>query len=93
MAYVIRIELWSAPGCPNAPLVRQRLHDCLRRLGMREEIREHAGPDVPSPTVLIDGVDVMGRSAAAGPGCRLDLPTTDHIRAALKEAVRRSQSS
>lgn len=40
--------------------------------------------DYPSPTVLVDGRDVTGRSPGGGPFCRLDLPTEGEIRAALQ---------
>jgi hypothetical protein len=35
----------------------------------------------PSPTVLVDGVDVMRREAGApiGDACRLDLPTSRSV--------------
>ena len=40
--------------------------------------------DFPSPTLVIDGVDVAtGRTVAHSVCCRLDLPTRDQVLAAL----------
>jgi hypothetical protein len=43
----------------------------------------------PSPTVLVDGVDVMRREAGApiGDACRLDLPTSQRLLDALRNRV------
>jgi hypothetical protein len=42
--------------------------------------------DCASPSVLVDGVDAMG--AGIGPAaCRLDLPTVDNLRDALRGAA------
>ncbi|MDA8069181.1 hypothetical protein [Conexibacter sp. DBS9H8] len=48
-------------------------------------IEEVEGP-YPSPTLLVGGIDVTGRTPAAGPSCRLDLPTEEQIVAALAAA-------
>ena len=36
-----------------------------------------------SPSVLVNGCDVMGRNEAKGAMCRLDIPTRDRLLAAL----------
>jgi hypothetical protein len=42
----------------------------------------------PSPSVLVNGVDVMGGAAEGGSAARrLDLPTAEHLRAALQLAM------
>ncbi len=71
----MRIELLTSPGCPNAESARKILADCLSSLGIDEPIIDRIGT-YPSPTVLIDGVDVMRPTAKAptGDACRLDLP-------------------
>lgn len=81
----MNIELLLAPDCPNAPVARAVLAECLDRLGLAVPVRERVG-DYPSPTVLVDGVDVMNeRQAAPGqPACRLDVPTVDRVLAALR---------
>ena len=79
------VELLLSPRCPNAAAARSLLAECLRRSGLDVEVRERVG-DHPSPTILIDGVDVMtARSGAPpGPACRLDLPTAERVLAALR---------
>jgi hypothetical protein len=88
----MRIELRTSPGCPNAETTRKILADCLSSLGIDEPIIGRVGT-YPSPTVLIDGADVMRPAAKAptGDACRLDLPTSQHILDALRP--RRSNSA
>ncbi|MDT5328807.1 MAG: hypothetical protein QOF31_104 [Mycobacterium sp.] len=82
---VMRIELLTSPGCPNADTIRKTLTDCLTSLGIDDPIIDRVGR-YPSPTVLIDGVDVMRPAAKAQPGdaCRLDLPAPQDILDALR---------
>lgn len=81
-----RVELRHVPGCPHAEAARKVLSACLDRLGLAGpggvKVVELVG-DYPSPTVLVDGVDVMGGPPAAGAACRLDPPTVQRILAAL----------
>lgn len=78
------IELWHVAGCPLVEQVRADLRECLRRLGGGAIVTEREGP-YPSPTVLINGVDVVTGAAPRGETCcRLDLPTRDQIRTALE---------
>ena len=81
----MRIELLTSPGCPNAETTRQILADCLSSLGIADPIIDRVGT-YPSPTVLIEGVDVMRPTAEAPTGdpCRLDLPTPQHVLDALR---------
>jgi hypothetical protein len=81
----MRIELLTSPGCPNADTIRKTLTDCLTSLGIDDPIIDRVGR-YPSPTILIDGVDVMRPAAKAQPGdaCRLDLPTPQDILDALR---------
>ena len=80
----MRIELLTATGCPNAAPARALVADCLRSVGMEVQIVERTGR-YASPTVLVNGVDVMRPHAdvPAGDACRLDLPTRDRVLAAL----------
>lgn len=76
----MRVELLSAPGCRNVAAARAMVADCLTALGIDMPIIERVG-SYPSPTVLIDGVDVMrpdGPTPEAD-ACRLDLPTAQRI--------------
>lgn len=78
-----RIELWHVAGCPRVDEVRAAVRDCLRETGVAATVRERVGP-CPSPTLLVDGIDVATGTAPGGAVCcRLDLPTRDQIRAAL----------
>lgn len=84
----MEVELLLVPECANADAARAVLADAIGRLGVRVAVHERVG-DYPSPTVLVDGVDVVtGRlldhhSEAA---CRLDLPTLSNVVAALRAA-------
>jgi alkylmercury lyase len=82
----MRIELLTSPGCRHATTARETVTDCLATLGMDVPIVERVGR-YPSPTVLVDGIDVMRPDAGAsiGDACRLDLPTPQRIRQALRD--------
>ena len=80
------IELLQVQGCRNADAARQILEGCLQELGLDLPVVECVG-NFASPTILIDGLDVMGRQDVAGAACRLDLPTRDRVIAALREAT------
>lgn len=81
----MRIELLTSPGCRNAAAAKQTVTDCLTTLGIDVPIIERVGR-YPSPTVLVDGVDVMRPEAGApiGNACRLDLPTPQRVLDALR---------
>ncbi len=83
----IRIEFLAAPGCPNAAAARTTLASSLAELNRDVPIVDRIGR-YPSPTILIDGVDVMrrGSEVPTGDACRLDLPTPQDIREALLRA-------
>ena len=85
----MRVELLSAPGCPNAAAAKTAVSDCLTALGIDVPILERVGA-YPSPTVLIDGIDVMrpDDGAPEGDACRLDLPTAQRILDALRKESR-----
>lgn len=86
----MRIQLLHVGGCANLENARELLHSTLAELGLDERIEEKAGA-YPSPTILIDGSDVMGRPEAIGTSCRLDLPTRERVVAALQAASDRHQ--
>jgi hypothetical protein len=77
-----RIELYYFEGCPHAAGARAVVRRCLERLRLTSHLEEHEG-DYPSPSVLVDGFDVMGRPERTGRCCRLDLPTDARVMAAL----------
>ena len=84
----MRIEILVSPGCPNARRTRDMVQDCVRSLGVTCVVEEVVG-DNPSPSVFVDGLDVMGRSAGSGPACRLDVPTRERVLIALVSASAR----
>ena len=77
------IELLYVPGCPHVDNARQMLRECLDELGLGVAVQERVG-DFPSPTITVDGADVMGKHSLAGATCRLDLPTRDRVLTALQ---------
>jgi hypothetical protein len=81
----MRIEVLSSSGCPHAAAAKKTVADCLAALGIDVPITERVGR-YPSPTVLVDGVDVMRPEAGAaiGDACRLDLPTPHRVLDALR---------
>jgi len=81
----MNIELLVAPDCPHAPAARTLVAECLDRLGLAIRVQERVG-DYPSPTVLVDGVDVMTDTSGAPrmQACRLDVPTASRVLAALR---------
>jgi hypothetical protein len=85
----MRIELLTSPGCPNAATAKAVITECLTALGIDVPIIERVGR-FPSPTVLVDGVDVMRPEAGVpmGDACRLDLPTRQRVLDALRAPIR-----
>lgn len=71
------------PDCPLVEQLRTRLHACLQRSGAAVEVEEFEGA-YPSPTLLINGVDVAtGNAPSEEVSCRLDLPSDEQIITAL----------
>jgi hypothetical protein len=81
----MRIELLTSPGCPHGAAARETVIDCLASLAIDAPITERVGR-YASPTVLVDGVDVMRPEDGVlrGDACRLDLPTPQRILDALR---------
>lgn len=81
----MRVELLTSPGCPHAAAAKATVTDCLAALGIDVPIIDRVGR-FPSPTVLIDGVDVMrpGAGMPIGDACRLDLPTPRRVMEAVR---------
>jgi hypothetical protein len=78
------IQLFYLPGCPHAEPARSLLRSCLARLSLDVRVEENVG-DYPSPTILVDGVDVMGSTEFSGQACRVDVPTEERLMAALRK--------
>ncbi len=84
----IRIHLLHVPECPLVGKLRTVLQRGLARSELHAEVEELEGP-YPSPTLLVNGVDVTGREAGNEPSCRLDLPGEEQILTALIRAADR----
>lgn len=85
---MMNVELLLASDCPRASAARMLLAECADRLGLHVVVRERIG-EYPSPTILVDGVDVM-TGASGTPrmqACRLDVPTAPRVLAALRDAA------
>jgi hypothetical protein len=78
----VRVEFLQVPGCPNAEAARGLLHVCLSALSLDIIVTERVGR-FPSPTVRVNGMDVMGTPSSSGGSCRLDIPRRENIIAAL----------
>ena len=89
----VTVELLLSTDCPNAAEARRVVADCVDELGLAVRVVERVG-DFPSPTVLVDGIDVMtdvmtdAAGAAPMQACRLDVPTRSRLLAALGRATR-----
>jgi hypothetical protein len=78
------VELLRAPGCPHADALRREALAALRQLHLPIAIAERVGAH-PSPTLLVDGLDVItGRPPPGGACCRLDRPRRGQIVAAIR---------
>lgn len=82
----MKVEFLFFEGCPHAGPARELLRRCLTSMGLPDAVEEREG-DHPSPTILIDGNDVVGEPHTAGRSCRLELPTEARILAALRGAT------
>jgi hypothetical protein len=74
----LRVSILHVAGCPLVERVRRMVDEVLAATGSRGEVVEIEGP-YPSPTLLIEGVDVTGRPGGNGSACRLDLPTREQV--------------
>lgn len=84
----VHVQLLRVPDCPLAGQVRDLLHECVRETRVAVRFEDAEGP-YPSPTLLIDGVDVVtGTTPTSDTCCRLDLPT----RAQILDTLNRSRS-
>ncbi|MEV0726603.1 alkylmercury lyase family protein [Micromonospora purpureochromogenes] len=83
----VAAELRSVPDCPNLAPARHELRTALADLGLPLAVATEVVGDYPSPSILINGVDVMGGIGEGSAACRLDLPTGERIRAALRQAI------
>ncbi|MGW5666358.1 alkylmercury lyase family protein [Micromonospora sp. NPDC003776] len=83
----VAVELRSVPDCPNLAPARHELRAALADVGLPLAVVTEVVGDYPSPSILVNGVDVMGGTGDGSAACRLDLPTGERIRAALRQAI------
>jgi hypothetical protein len=80
----MRVELPHHVGCGSAQAVHQLVQECLTDHAISVPVLVRVG-DYPSPTVLVNGTDVMRPEMplTTGSACRIDVPTRDRVLAAL----------
>lgn len=79
----VKIEVLHVSGCPHVHAARALLIDCLTEVKLDAAVKDKEGA-YPSPTILVNGVDVMGAPAFNTAACRLDVPTRHRILLALR---------
>ena len=82
---MIQVQLLHVSDCPHVDTARHLLESCLHEVGIEARIEEREG-SYPSPTILVNGVDVMGGPASNEAHCRLDVPSRERVLEALKGA-------
>jgi len=79
----MKIELLHVSDCPHVDGARALLSEWLAELQLEVAV-EHKEGAYPSPTILVNGVDVMGAPTFTAAACRLDVPTKQRLLAALR---------
>jgi len=88
-----RVQILHVAGCPLVDRLRETTRRASAQLARAIRIEEEVG-DFPSPTLLVDGVDVVtGRPVAANASCRFDVPTEEQVVAALRAAMLRARQA
>jgi hypothetical protein len=83
----IRVQLLHVADCPLVGRLRDKLDDCLQQVRFAVQVEDLEGA-YPSPTLLINGIDVAtGAPPAREICCRFDLPTYAQITTALNRAA------
>lgn len=79
-----RVLILHVPDCPLVERLRAEVESALAEVAAPDVRLSLVEGDYPSPTLLVDGMDVTTGAAVSGdPRCRLDLPTAEQIRDAL----------
>jgi glutaredoxin len=79
----MKIEVLHESDCPHFDAARALLHECLTELQLDAAIEDKEGA-YTSPTIIVNGVDVMGAPTFMAAACRLDVPTKQTLLAALR---------
>lgn len=102
-AYPQRLTLVAFDGCPNAPILEDRLVRAMSQEGWGAEIMTVDPTELPandprarfaSPTILVNDHDLFGLppSPTSAPQCRVyqeGLPSVERIARSLREEARR----
>lgn len=96
------VELLFFPDCPNVPAAREQLRRAFEAVGAAPawtevDVSSDSAPAYArgygSPSILVDGKDVMGEAPGGGSSCRIyaqsdvrGVPPLDAIVAALRAA-------
>jgi len=79
------IRILQVEDCPLVEALIDDLESCLAEADLDEPVEVVVG-DYPSPTLLIDGIDVAtGEPVAGQPRCRMDLPSHSQIQTAVAQ--------
>lgn len=81
---MLQVELRYVTGCPHTDAARALLKECLTELKLDVAVEYKEG-EYPSPSILVNGEDVMGAPAVQAASCRLDVPTKQRLLAALNQ--------
>lgn len=78
-----RLQILQVPDCPLVGRLVDEVQACLTDCGVREPLEMVVG-DYPSPTLVVDGLDVStGQPVRSATCCRFDLPSSAQIREAV----------
>lgn len=81
----LRITILHIPDCPSLGGVRDEVRSAIEHVGATAAVEEIEG-SCPSPSVLVDGVEIDGYPLGTDPACRIDIPTLDEVAAAIRAA-------
>jgi hypothetical protein len=81
---VVIVELRAVPGCPNLDATRELLRSCLGAAGLPDDAFLERIGEYPSPSIVVDGVDVTGADPDGPAMCVLQPPTGAQILVALR---------
>ena len=78
----VHIVILQVPHCPLGDQVRATVNASMTTARIDATIEKTEGV-FASPTLLIDGVEVIGATFHDTPSCRLDLPREENVLVAL----------
>ena len=75
----MKIELLHIRDCPHVEQTKQLLADCLDEIGLGAIQIDDLEGEFSSPSIMVDGSDVMGEPAVAGACCRHESACSPHF--------------